>query len=224
MASYGSRRGPNVSQYIANLNTVDDSSPIENLLGGDDLSLFATTDFFDFDMGNEGLGGLPPASEFDHRAAARKSTAADWQESKSDFMNSMCNPFSSCIYSLYIYSLILSRSHFLLAISLSCPEPELGNHSELHSPTPLYTAYVLDSAVSAQPSIGTPFFIIGRQSRFPSNSCTNCLALRGVCAYMGRTPHAHIPAHPPRVTQNIFKSCAVLSRTTSNYTALHYGD
>lgn len=89
MTSYGGRRAPNVSQYLANLNQVDDSSPTDNILGGqDDLSLFATTDFFDFDM-NDGLSGLPTSSEFDHTAVGRKPSVPSWPDSsKSDFLNS----------------------------------------------------------------------------------------------------------------------------------------
>jgi hypothetical protein len=89
MTSYGGRRAPNVSQYLANLNQIDDSSPTDNILGGqDDLSLFATTDFFDFDM-NDGLNGLPLSTDFDHAAAGRKQSAPSWQDSsKSDFLNS----------------------------------------------------------------------------------------------------------------------------------------
>ncbi|OCL11277.1 hypothetical protein AOQ84DRAFT_266802, partial [Glonium stellatum] len=51
---YNGRRGPNVSQYVANLNTVpsaqdmaarnQDPLEIEN-----DLALFTNTEFFDFD-------------------------------------------------------------------------------------------------------------------------------------------------------------------------------
>jgi len=56
MSGYNGRRGPNVSQYVANLNTIpsaqdmaarkQDPLEIEN-----DLALFTTTEFFDFDLG-----------------------------------------------------------------------------------------------------------------------------------------------------------------------------
>ncbi|KAF2398987.1 hypothetical protein EJ06DRAFT_512014 [Trichodelitschia bisporula] len=53
------RRAPNVSQYIANLNTIPSPlapAPNTDFLE-DELNLFATTEFFDFDM-SEPLGGL----------------------------------------------------------------------------------------------------------------------------------------------------------------------
>jgi len=85
MTSYSGRRAPNVSQYIANLNIPQENSPTEDLLATDDLNLFATTDFFDFDMGDN-LSNLPPASEYERSHNARK---AGWQEpsSKADFLN-----------------------------------------------------------------------------------------------------------------------------------------
>lgn len=57
MTSYSGRRAPNVSQYIANLNTLQDDTTNEILQ--DDLSTFATTDFFDFDMGVGDIGNMP---------------------------------------------------------------------------------------------------------------------------------------------------------------------
>ncbi|KAK4964475.1 hypothetical protein LTR66_012279 [Elasticomyces elasticus] len=62
MSNYNARRAPNVSQYIANLNTIpsaqelaaqQDFSNIE-----DDLNLFSNTQFFDFDMNDENLPDL----------------------------------------------------------------------------------------------------------------------------------------------------------------------
>ncbi|KAK9366920.1 hypothetical protein V1509DRAFT_211970 [Lipomyces kononenkoae] len=55
--SYSSHRGLNVSQYIANLNSIeplDYSSSKQQ----DDLSLFANTQFFDFDMGRSTDAGV----------------------------------------------------------------------------------------------------------------------------------------------------------------------
>ncbi|KAK9323537.1 hypothetical protein V1517DRAFT_93873 [Lipomyces orientalis] len=55
--SYSSHRGLNVSQYIANLNSIE---PIDFPSGKqqDDLSLFANTQFFDFDMGRSTDAGV----------------------------------------------------------------------------------------------------------------------------------------------------------------------
>ena len=50
--SYQGGRRPNLSQYIANLNTLPATSPenFDDTYAQDDLNLFATAQFFDFDM------------------------------------------------------------------------------------------------------------------------------------------------------------------------------
>lgn len=55
MSAYNARRAPNVSQYIANLNTIpsaaDAAAPQDfGNFDDDDLALFTNTQFFDFDM------------------------------------------------------------------------------------------------------------------------------------------------------------------------------
>src|SRR3954454_16849310 len=52
--AYSGRRAPNISQFIAALNSVDDSEmPIdqEPFNFEDDLALFTNAEFFDFDLG-----------------------------------------------------------------------------------------------------------------------------------------------------------------------------
>jgi hypothetical protein len=91
MSSYSGRRAPNVSQYLANLNTINDSPPQEELLATDDLSLFATTEFFDFDMGDN-LSNLPPTADFEPARNERKASTIGWQDAaKVDFLNSKLN-------------------------------------------------------------------------------------------------------------------------------------
>jgi hypothetical protein len=62
MSTYNGRRAPNVSQYIANLNTIPavNDTPTQQDFGNfdDDLTLFTNTQFFDFDM-NEAVPNLP---------------------------------------------------------------------------------------------------------------------------------------------------------------------
>ena len=57
MSNHSARRGPNVSQYIANLNTVPSVHELEaqqqegyNI--EDDLATFTNAEFFDFDLGS----------------------------------------------------------------------------------------------------------------------------------------------------------------------------
>lgn len=62
MATYNGRRAPNVSQYIANLNTIPSAADVaaQNDFGNfdDDLALFTNTEFFDFDI-HEQASGMP---------------------------------------------------------------------------------------------------------------------------------------------------------------------
>jgi hypothetical protein len=79
------RKGPNVSQYIANLNTVGDVN--DDLFRQNDLSSFATTEFFDFDMGDNSLGSLPTSAEFDANHTERKQNSSTWEDPlTSDFL------------------------------------------------------------------------------------------------------------------------------------------
>jgi len=61
-SAYNARRAPNVSQYIANLNTIPSAAdtPAQQQDFGfeDDLALFTNTQFFDFDM-NEAVPHMP---------------------------------------------------------------------------------------------------------------------------------------------------------------------
>jgi hypothetical protein len=56
--SYHGRRGPNVSEYIANLNAVPSAQDLQNSNADnfnldDDLAMFTNTQFFDFDLGQD---------------------------------------------------------------------------------------------------------------------------------------------------------------------------
>ena len=77
MASYTGRRAPNVSQYLANLNTIpgpQDVAAQSAFPAGDDLDFLTNTEFFDFDN-FEGIGdefGQPAASAQAVEKAAQK--------------------------------------------------------------------------------------------------------------------------------------------------------
>lgn len=55
--AYNGRRGPNVSEYIANLNAIpsaqDLQSAQDNFNLDDELAMFTNTQFFDFDLGQD---------------------------------------------------------------------------------------------------------------------------------------------------------------------------
>lgn len=66
--TYNGRRGPNVSEYIAQLNSIPTAQDIQNSDNfqlDDDLAMFTNTQFFDFDLGQD--ADLQP-SNFDGRA------------------------------------------------------------------------------------------------------------------------------------------------------------
>lgn len=93
MAGFNGRREPNVSQYIANLNTIPpvlDSAAKqeENYNLEDDLSVFTNAEFFDFDLGGEGIEqqsiNYDPSQE---ERARRENAAARKNSHKVDFVN-----------------------------------------------------------------------------------------------------------------------------------------
>ena len=55
MSGYNTRKTPNVSQYIANLNTIPSAHDLATQQEGyqldDDLAIFTNAEFFDFDLG-----------------------------------------------------------------------------------------------------------------------------------------------------------------------------
>lgn len=108
MSTYNGRRGPNVSQYLQNLNTISpqDTTPAteENFPLEDDLALFTNTQFFDFDSGQntdyqaqpqpvkrEGKAAQSTAAS-DDAATAAPSVIGDMPNL--DFMSGMSRPVS----------------------------------------------------------------------------------------------------------------------------------
>jgi hypothetical protein len=74
MAAYSGRRGPNVSEYIAHLNTIpsaQDTQSSDTFSLDDDLAMFTNTQFFDFDLGQD--ADLQPAN-FDEREEQKGQT------------------------------------------------------------------------------------------------------------------------------------------------------
>ncbi|TID13771.1 hypothetical protein E2P81_ATG01709 [Venturia nashicola] len=70
------KNGPNVSHYLANLNNPNALGDVEDLSFQNDLSSFTTTDFFDFDLADGGIGNMPAPADFD--AHQRKQSSA-WE-------------------------------------------------------------------------------------------------------------------------------------------------
>ena len=81
MAAYNGRKGPNVSQYLSNLNAIpsDHEIPTQQPEGFDftnDLAAFTNAEFFDFDQSENAFN---PSVDYtqNHGMGARKSIGAD---------------------------------------------------------------------------------------------------------------------------------------------------
>jgi hypothetical protein len=105
--AYSERRGPNVSEYVANLNAIPSaqdlqSSNADNYNLDDELAMFTNTQFFDFDAGQEAdlhLGG------FGSEGAARAAAPESKEMTPLDFLQGACD---SGIRGLVIYCCCLS--------------------------------------------------------------------------------------------------------------------
>lgn len=81
---YTGHGGPNVSEFIANLNAIPSAQEMasqgqENFNLDDDLSLFTNTNFFDFDLGQD--ADLQPAN-FDFHGQSRAAPATATAEAR----------------------------------------------------------------------------------------------------------------------------------------------
>lgn len=97
MSTYNGRRGPNVSQYLRDLNAISpqDSTNEENFNMEDSLSFFTNTEFFDLDSGQNTDFQAPPVKP-DVVATPAPSSAEDPASvmgdiSNMDFMNGEFN-------------------------------------------------------------------------------------------------------------------------------------
>ncbi|KAI9743429.1 MAG: hypothetical protein M1835_002906, partial [Candelina submexicana] len=92
MSGYNGRRGPNVSQYIANLNTIPSPHDMttqsqDGALIEADLALFTNTQFFDFDPTNVETDLVEYDREQEQRARRDNATAHKNSMKGMEFMN-----------------------------------------------------------------------------------------------------------------------------------------
>ena len=130
MSTYNGRHGPNVSQYLRDLNTIspqDTMAPEEGFNMEDDLSLFTNTQFFDFDSG-QNLDYQAQPIKPDGKSAGRHSSNASDEATTAapsvigdmpnlDFMSGECRNIS------YIYLRSL-RQTVLVPSPVCLSEPE----------------------------------------------------------------------------------------------------
>lgn len=122
--AYNGRKGPNVSEYIANLNAIPSAQDLQNAESfnlDDDLAMFTNTQFFDFDLGQD--ADLQPG-DFNGRAGEQTTVAPDNMELKPmDF--SLQGMFRCYIMSLLCFIYWAIRPFFTLklpsaSLSLLC--------------------------------------------------------------------------------------------------------
>ena len=95
MASFTGRRPPNVSQYIANLNTIPSAHDIaqqqqqEGYGIDDDLAIFTNAEFFDFDMGENIEQPAPYDATLEGRARRENAGSKPSQMKNVDFTHGM---------------------------------------------------------------------------------------------------------------------------------------
>ena len=99
MSTYNGRRAPNVSQYIANLNTIPSAADAANQQDfgnfDDDLTLFTNTQFFDFDM-NEAVPNIPGDMTFtgeQNQGQLPQPNMAQDAAKAMNYVNRKSNPF-----------------------------------------------------------------------------------------------------------------------------------
>lgn len=91
----GGRRAPNVSQYIANLNTIHSPQDMQQEDEGfrleDDLAVFTNAEFYNFDMeGDPGIEQVPTTYDPAHEERARRANASGAKNPhKMEYMNGM---------------------------------------------------------------------------------------------------------------------------------------
>lgn len=87
--AYNGRRGPNVSEYIANLNAIPTPQDLQNsnqdpFNVDDELAMFTNAQFFDFDL-NQNTGTDLQAPNFDGVGAQSTADSVDLDLKDMDF-------------------------------------------------------------------------------------------------------------------------------------------
>ena len=96
MDGYNPRRAPNVSQYVADLNTIPSDHEVaaqqqDGFTFGDDLALFTNTQFFDYDNGEQ-VDAAPVKYDATQAERARRANASARKDAAGglDYMNGTC--------------------------------------------------------------------------------------------------------------------------------------
>lgn len=117
MSNYSGRHGPNVSQYLRDLNTISpqEGSVDENFNIEGDLALFTNTEFFDFETGQNTDFQAQPVKE---KAQSRATPASDDVSAATSVMGDMPNlDFMSSMYFFFLFANLLA---FVFPLSSLC--------------------------------------------------------------------------------------------------------
>jgi hypothetical protein len=136
--AYNGHRGPNVSEFIANLNAIPPAQELaEPEFNFDaDLAMFTNTTFFDFDLGHN--ADLQPDMHFDMKPQQIENTQnnnagtpVDFSKTNMDFLQSQYTDFVTlfCLaeQSISIHSDIIFRHYRIRTIS----ECKIGDAARL---------------------------------------------------------------------------------------------
>lgn len=115
MNNYNGRKVPNVSQYVANLNTIPSAHDLatqqhDDFKLEDDLALFTNTEFYDFDLG-ENIQQAPPL-EYDptleERTRRGQAGAHENNATILDFVNGMFELVGVALHTMSLYQIVIS--------------------------------------------------------------------------------------------------------------------
>ena len=118
MSQYNGRRAPNVSQYIANLNTIPSAADVAGQQDfanfvDDDLAMFTNTQFFDFDM-NEPVPEMPNDVAFMHEQQRQGHNVPQDANKGMGFVNRKFKPAptpsrpSCCTFNVFLHGKLRS--------------------------------------------------------------------------------------------------------------------
>lgn len=152
----GGRRAPNVSQYIANLNTIHSPQDMQQDDEGfrleDDLAVFTNAEFYNFDMeGDPGIEQVPATYDPAHERARRANASGAKNAQKLEFMNGM--------HSLFIIRLIVLFRHLQAFTFRSSSATSADLFLPENFPIPNFSPYLSNSPTTAlepgYPSVST---------------------------------------------------------------------
>lgn len=143
MSGYRGRNNVNVSQFLANLNTIPsaDEQVVDSFNPDDDLALFTNTQFFDFDIGEQQVEELSPSTtSYESNTVtpqAKRTRVSKEQFNAEDAIDS----FLGGGYD-YDYSSILQSG---LPDQHLHPQPPVLNVAAPPMPLPIHTAFHHDA-------------------------------------------------------------------------------